>query len=259
MKFIHLTDLHLLEPGNLIWGIDAHAKTQACLEDIAHWHSDAEFCIISGDLTDRAELSAYAWLDDALKVLEMPVHLMIGNHDDRAAFQQAFPSVPRDANGFSQTSIDTPEGRFILLDTFKGGTSAGQLCEQRQHWLADRLDEAGPAPVWLFMHHPPCDVGIPYMDRIKLDEHEDFADILAGRDNIRHIFFGHVHRAVYVNWRGIPCTALPSLCHQIPLDRGMIAGKPYATGPGMYGVVLIDESQTTVHFEYFEDRAAAKI
>jgi 3',5'-cyclic AMP phosphodiesterase CpdA len=257
MKFIHITDLHLIEPGKLLWGKDVHAGVQDCLSDIAQWHADAEFCIITGDLTDLGEANAYGWLKQQLQALPVPCHLMIGNHDDRAVYLNCFAEQQRDGDGFAQSAFDTPAGKFLLLDTFKGGTSAGQYCARRQAWLRNELERAAGKPVWLFMHHPPFDIGIHYMDRIKLEEHQEFAAIVSDFPNIRHIFFGHVHRPVFVNWKGIACTALPALCHQIPLNRDAIGGKPYAKGPGMYGIVEIDGDQTTVHFEQFEDRGPA--
>ncbi len=257
MKFIHITDLHLIAPGSPLWGIDAHANMTGCLADIARWHADAEFCIISGDLTDKAEPEAYDWLRRELEILPMPVHLMVGNHDHRQTFRASFPGAMCDAQGFVQGAFDTSAGRFILLDTVKSGSSAGELCEHRMNWLTGELSRAHDKPAWLFMHHPPCDVSIPYMDRIKLDEHEAFAELIANHSNIRHIFFGHVHRAVFVNWNGIACTALPSLCHQIPLNMEATEGKPYSTGPALYGVVLVNDGQTTVHFEHFNERGPA--
>ena len=103
------------------------------------------------------------------------------------------------------------------------------------------------------MHHPPFDIGIPYMDRIKLEEPEAFAETISVANNIQHIFFGHVHRAAYVNWRGIPCTSLPGTNHQVPLVRDSV-GSAYSLEPPGYGVVLIDGSQTAVHFDACLDR-----
>jgi hypothetical protein len=97
------------------------------------------------------------------------------------------------------------------------------------------------------------------MDRIKLEEPDAFADVLSSHGDIRHIFFGHVHRAAYVNWRGIPCTSLPGTNHQVPLKRESIGGTPYSIEPPMYGVVLIEKGQTTVHFEACLDRAPAEM
>ena len=254
LKFIHITDLHLKPPGVELWGLKPQERFERCLADIEAEHADAEFCVISGDLADAGEPGAYAWLRERLKVFPLACHLMIGNHDHRETFRAHFPEAPVDDNGFIQQAFDTAQGRFILTDTFKGGTSAGQYCARRQSWLRAQLAGAGGRPVWLFMHHPPFDVSMPYMDRIKLEDHEAFAGHLRDHGNVRHIFYGHVHRPGYVNWQGIPCTSLPSINHQVPLSPTGVAGKPYSNEPPMYAVVLIDEAQVTIHFDAYDHR-----
>jgi Icc protein len=249
MKIIHMTDPHLVPPGKLLWGLDTCARLDSCLDDIERWHHDAEFCVISGDLTDKAEPKAYEWLKNRLERFPIKTLLMIGNHDDREAFRAAYPDVACDQSGFIQQSYRTQHGIFLFLDTNKGGgVSEGCYCGARRAWLAAELERAGAEPVCIFMHHPPFDIGIPYMDRIKLEESEAFAETISVCRNIRHIFFGHVHRAAYVNWRGIPCTSLPGTNHQVPLVRESV-GAAYSLEPPGYGVVLIDESQTAVHFD----------
>lgn len=59
MKFIHFTDLHLVPRGEKLWGFDPVARFEACLSDLAKFHADAEFCVISGDLTDRGDIASY--------------------------------------------------------------------------------------------------------------------------------------------------------------------------------------------------------
>lgn len=256
MKFVHITDFHLVAPGTGLWGLDPHDRTERCLADIARWHGDADFCVISGDLADKGDPEAYQWLAARLEDFPLKTFLMTGNHDDRDALCAAFPQTPRDAAGFLQTSHATPEGVFLFLDTLKGPVSEGEYCATRRAWLAEQLAAAAGEPVWIFMHHPPFDIGIPYMDRIKLEEPEAFAEVIAGHGDIRHIFFGHVHRAAFIHWRGIPCTCLPGTNHQVPLSRESV-GAPYSIEPPMYGVVLAEAGQTTVHFEACLDRRPA--
>ena len=254
MKIIQVTDPHLVPSGQTLWGLDPCDRLNRCLDDIESWHGDAEFCVILGDLTDRAEPEAYQWLKDRLDVFPIKTFLMIGNHDDRETFRSINPDYTYDQSGFVQQSIDTQQGKFLFLDTNKGpGISEGQYCETRQAWLVNQLEQAGRKPTYIFMHHPPCDVGIPYMDRIKLEEPETFAKTLAGGESIRHIFFGHAHRSAYVNWQGIPCTCLPGTNHQVPLVRDSV-GTAYSQEPPGYGVVLIDDTQVVVHFDACLDR-----
>ena len=256
MKFIHITDFHLPPPGTVLWGLDPQDRVSRCLDDIARWHGDAEFCVILGDLADKGESEAYRWLSKRLSEFPLPTFVIPGNHDDREALSAAFPDVSRDENGFLQFVHPTAEGVFLFLDTLKGPVSEGAYCAARRNWLAGQLATYADDPVWIFMHHPPFDIGIPYMDRIKLEEADAFADVLTSHKNVRHLFFGHVHRAVFVQWRGIPCTALPGTSHRVPLKRESV-GTPYSVEPPMYGIVLVDGEQTTVHLDACLDRAPA--
>ncbi|MEM7057650.1 MAG: phosphodiesterase [Pseudomonadota bacterium] len=257
MKIIHITDLHLPQPGEKLWGLDPYARFESALVDIETLHSDAWLCVISGDLTDRAVPQAYDWLANRLARFPFETVLMLGNHDDRATAVCVLPGLPVDQNGFVQTTIDLPVGRLLFLDTFKGGTSAGQYCTARQEWLRTQLAEAADRPVWIFMHHPPFDVGIAYMDRIKLEEGDVFGDIVEG-SSVQHIFFGHIHRTCFVHWRGISCSSLPSLAHQVPLDRPAL-GTSYSIEPPMYGVINLSEDGMIVHVDAWADRAPAEM
>jgi 3',5'-cyclic AMP phosphodiesterase CpdA len=105
------------------------------------------------------------------------------------------------------------------------------------------------------MHHPPFDIGHPLMDLIKLDDAEGFAALLKGH-SIRHIFFGHAHRTISGQWRGIPFSALPSLNHQLPLVGGSVP-TVYSDEPPMYAVVLLEDDRTIVHSDAFLDRKKA--
>jgi 3',5'-cyclic AMP phosphodiesterase CpdA len=256
MKIIHLSDLHLPEPGQSLWGLDAYGRVKKALDDIQRFHSDAAFLVISGDLTDRGASGAYEWLAEQVSKMTLETVFMVGNHDARAPFRAGLPDVMDDGNGFIQGKRETGHGTFLFLDTYKDGTSPGQYCAQRQDWLSAALADAR-GPVRIFMHHPPFDIGVPYMDRIKLEDAEAFATLLDGHD-ICHLFFGHVHRACFLSWRGIPCNALPGTNHQVPLVAGSTEAR-YSVEPPMYGVILIDGAQTIVHLDAYMDRGSADV
>lgn len=255
MKFIHLTDLHLSRPGEPLWGLDPQARVKAALDDVARHHADAERIIITGDLTERGDAEAYAALKSMLDAQPLPYHLMLGNHDERDAYYRVFGG-PRDEHGFAQHSLETAAGRFLFLDTLKGPpSSAGLYCGKRRQWLKAELDKGGP--VWLFQHHPPFAIGHPLMDLIPLEDGDGFHDLLKAAD-VRHMFFGHAHRMMSGQWRGIPFSALPSLNHQLPLVGGSVP-TVYSDEPAMYSVVLIENDRTIVHSDAFLNRAPAQM
>jgi 3',5'-cyclic AMP phosphodiesterase CpdA len=253
MKFAIVPDLHLVAPPERLWGLDPFARLDACLTDLESWHGDAQFCVIMGDIADRGELEAYRALEKRLKTFPIETVLLVGNHDDRSVLQRVFPDAPHDDHGFVQGERRTPEGLFLFLDTLKAGTSAGEYCQQRRDWLSERLDAARDTPVYLFMHHPPFDINIPYMDRIKLEEADAFADIALRHGNVRHLFFAHVHRPVQAVWRGITCTSLPAINHQVPLRRESVTSR-YSDEPPMYAVVDIEPDRLVVNCDCFLHR-----
>ena len=254
-KLIQVSDLHFVPPGTLLLGLDPRARLEAAIADINTHHRDAELCLFTGDLADHGAPEAYDALRETLAALRVPYRLMIGNHDNRGNFQSAFPEALRDEHGFVQSVVATGAGNIILLDTHDPGQHSGRICAKRQAWLEARLAEATGRPVYLFMHHPPLDIGIPSLDLIGLVDKQGFAQALkgAGAGRIRHIFFGHVHRPVSGSWRGIPYAALRSLVHQVPFDLVTEEPVPYDHAPPAYNVILLDGENTVVHHHEFLD------
>lgn len=253
-KFIHLTDTHLIEPGALLYGGDPQSRLQAAVRSICQEHADAAFCLLTGDLAHLGQPQAYAALREVLAALPMPVHLAIGNHDDRRAFQEAFPATPRDDDGFVQSVQPFAQGLLLMLDTHEPGVSHGVFCAKRRAWLEGRLAASGDAPLWIAMHHPPFDIGLPSMDAIGLRDAAAFEAVIAPhRQRLRHLFFGHVHRPISGSWLGVPYSTVRATNHQVALDfrdDGRIAG---SFEPPAYAVVMADARQTIVHNHDFLD------
>ncbi len=255
MKLIQVSDLHFVPPGVRLFGLDPRARLAAAIADINAHHDDAELCLFTGDLADHGAPEAYDALRETLPALKIPYRLTIGNHDDRTAFQRAFPEAPRDEHGFVQMVVSNDAGAIVVLDTHEPGQVSGSFCAKRQAWLRARLAEATGRPVYLFMHHPPMDIGIPSLDRIGLTDKQGFVEAVSGADagDIRHIFFGHVHRPVSGSWRGIPYASLRSLVHQVPFDLVTERPVPYDHAPPAYNVILLEGEDTVVHHHEFLD------
>ncbi|MDD2545899.1 MAG: phosphodiesterase [Burkholderiaceae bacterium] len=253
LKFIHLTDTHLVEQGHALYGLDPRHRLRRCIDSILEEHADARACVVTGDLAHVGHPDAYRQLSEQLARLPMPVFPILGNHDHRGNFRQYFPEVPVDSQGFVQYEKALGAYRGLFLDTNEPGVSHGVFCAQRAHWLAERLAE-DEQPILLFMHHPAFDLGIPTMDRIRLLQPEAFISAVKGHEHrIQHLFFGHIHRPIFGTWQDIPFSTLRGTNHQVALrldDTGQIAG---SHEPPQYGVVLLNETGLTVHIHDFLD------
>ncbi len=252
MKLIQVTDTHLMPPGERFHGLDPRARLDAVVDAINRNHDDAELCVFSGDLTQRGEVEAFEELRACLAALRVPHHLMIGNHDNRENFQRIFPDSPADPNGFVQQAVETREGLLLLLDSHEPGVHSGSYCEKRLEWLASQLESARERPVYLFLHHPPFAVEVPGLDRIALLEAEPLAALLAQHPNIRHLFLGHVHRALAGSWRGIPISAFRGTNQGARHDFDGVSETPSVHRPPALAVIFIGPDQTLLHLREVE-------
>lgn len=254
MKIIQITDTHLGAPDERVGGLFPIDRLSACMADIEVNHADAAFCVISGDITDAGEVAAYQALSAILSTSTVPVILMMGNHDHRENMCDLFPHIPRDIDGFVQWRWETDQGVFLFLDTVDHGRHEGLYCERRRAWLSDNLDESRDRQVYLFMHHPPFDVGLPGLDAIGIREREALAELLSHHKNIRHLFFGHVHRPIAGSWQGIPFTSLKGTNHAVALDFTALEYIPRCHEPPTYAIILIEDDKVLVHFHDFLDQ-----
>ena len=177
----------------------------------------------------------------------------MGNHDIRSVARDILVDFPWHPDGFLHYELETNAGRFIILDSLHSdGIHSGQLCEIRLGWLRAKLNIAktNGNNVFLFMHHVPFDIGIPWLDRIKMENGDELCEILADFRNIRHMFFGHVHRPIHGSWHGIPFSTVKATAHQVALTFGEAKLRFIGENPS-YAVVLIDDDQVIIHDHSF--------
>jgi len=256
MRFIHLTDPHLLPPGRLLYGIDPAERLRAAVSDINTRFDDAAFLIITGDLAHRGDPAAYGLLHQILEDLKIPVHLGIGNHDDRRAFRHTFPDTPPHSDGFIQFSFSQSGFGFAMLDSVEDGQPSGLLCPDRLEWLRQTLQSFGDTPTMVFLHHSPIALGIPDLDAIGLRNAADLAEIVGNSENVRHLFFGHVHRPASGIWQGIPFSTQRSLVNQSALNFRRDGGILDNLEPPAFSVVDIRNSgDIVIHLHEFMDQS----
>ncbi|MEX2746122.1 phosphodiesterase [Rhizobium mongolense] len=258
MKLIHLTDLHLVPPGAMLFGFDPAERLHKTIERINRDHADAELCVVTGDLTDEGGFASYELLRDVLRDLRVPTRLLLGNHDSRQNFLRAFPDEPRDENGFVQSVHESSAGRLILLDTLVEGFGHGSLSDGRLEWLLARLVEKPDVPAYLFAHHPLQPIGLPHFEPWNTENWRQIMPQIAKAGNVRHIFHGHVHVDVGGTWSGIPFSASRGVAHQIIPDFKRRDADFVEDAPA-FDIALIDAEGVLVHRFEVNDRHVVEV
>lgn len=254
LKFVVLSDLHLAAPGHPVNGLDPGVRLAEAIETINRDHSDAAFVLLAGDLADRGEVTAYRHLQDLLEPLAPPVHLTLGNHDDRAAFLSVFGPDRDDPAGRVSDVIDAGGHRIILLDTTEPGLVGGRLCQGRLDWLQQRLDEADNRPVIIVQHHHVNPLFLP-VDSINLENADAYLHVLHRHPEVRMVIAGHVHLPSSSVWRGIQMTTLAGSHYSVsPHVPGVPGRQRQLEGPAQMAVVLASPDGVTMHFQDHSDR-----
>ena len=206
--------------------------------------------LFTGDLTEHGRPHEYERVGELLAPLEMPLHVLGGNHDDREAMRAAFPAADGGDGDYRYATRCGPL-RLVVADTSNPGRIEGRLGDERLAWIDARLGEDRETPTVLAMHHPPLLVGIPAWDAIGLPaaDHAALGEILTGHPQVARVVAGHVHRAALGTAGGRPVFACPSTWVQGLLDFGHPDELELAAEPPAYAVHAVTAGGITTHVQ----------
>ena len=178
--------------------------------------------LVSGDLTNGADAASYERVRDLLAPLAMPVHVLPGNHDDRAALRTWFADAPVDGaqDAPFRYALGCGDVRLVVCDTTIPGRDDGRLDDGSIAWLERELAAEPTVPTIVAMHHAPLLTGIAAMDAIGLPEADRsrLASVLQRCGHVRRVVAGHVHRGCFGLLGGCGVFACPSTHLQVRWD-----------------------------------------
>jgi 3',5'-cyclic-AMP phosphodiesterase len=180
--------------------------------------------LVSGDLSENAEDAEYEQVRELLVSLEVPLFVLPGNHDDRAALRRHF-DVPGVGGEPVRYAADLGGLRLVVVDTTRPGEDPGVFDEERLSWLDAELTAEPEALTVIAMHHPPLVTGIPALDETGLptEDRRALAAVVERHAQVRRIVAGHVHRAISGELAGRAVLAAPSTYMQARLDLSSAA------------------------------------
>jgi Icc protein len=253
LTIAQITDLHVTTGQDPLNQLRNEQRLRQVLRSIHELQPRPVAIIASGDLVDHGEPAEYAELKRILGESQIPIHFAVGNHDRRDAFRAAMGG-PVDADGYIQYAVDFDGLRMVVCDTLEEGRDRSGFNGQRAAWLAKTLDEQPDTPTIVVMHHPPILSGVKWMDP---DPNApwigELADAIRGREQVRVVLCGHVHRAFHGLLAGqvvatAPATSIQVTLNLSPVDMERPDGREIlvAEPPG-YVLVVADEGRVTTH------------
>jgi 3',5'-cyclic-AMP phosphodiesterase len=203
-----LSDLHIGGEEN---GFDPVLRLEAVIEAIRSLPNQPDAALVSGDLTDDGAVDSCRIASELLARLEVPLHVLPGNHDDRARLREVFELSGEGGEPINY-SVDVGELRLVALDSVVPGQDPGDFPPEQLRWLDEELAAQPERPTLLAMHHTPLATGSREWDEINLlaAQREDLAGVVGRHPQLRAIVGGHLHRVAASALAGCPVLSAPS-------------------------------------------------
>lgn len=219
VRIVQISDTHIVEEDRLIYrSIDANEGLRKAVAAINAMSPQPDCVVCTGDLTNRGRAEQYEVFGSIVAQLTATLLVIPGNHDDPACLARTLPQLwsaeQPSGPGFIH---DQGQTRLILLNSVIDGEHHGHIDEDRQAWLRAQL-EGAPDHVLVFLHHPPFETGIWWMDAIGNSGGSILENLLAEFDTVRGVFAGHIHRPISRSFAKTICWVAPSTSHQVALD-----------------------------------------
>ena len=176
--------------------VNMAANLTACVRELAAWPVKPATVIVNGDLAFRSGLTAdygtFGRIFEPIRALA-PVHLLLGNHDDRENCWQAFrrDATKQSARLHRQATVFASDrANWFLLDSLDvTGATPGEFGAPQLDWLERELAARPDKPAILVGHH---NLQVPG-DTPGLKDSAAFEELFARHRQVKVYIFGHTH------------------------------------------------------------------
>jgi len=224
IRFIHLTDLHIVHPGHADPRLKSDTTTnlRAARAEIEAMDPAPAFIAVSGDLTNHGDAESFRTLRGIMDGIGIPVLYALGNHDTRPGFYRGM--LDRHENLHAPYNHEaTFDGLHVItLDSTVRGRIGGAFGESQLDYLAATLARQPEMPKLLMFHHGPSLDLDPAgeWESLSIADSARLAEVIKGY-NVVGMLTGHLHMDRVAHWHGVPVILGMSLhCALDPLFAG---------------------------------------
>ena len=207
--FAMLADSHLeADPAKTARDVNMADNLRTVVAEILAEPTPPEFAFVNGDCAyntgEKGDYRTFRSLVQPLLDAGVPVHLTMGNHDDRGPFYELFPEAKAEpANPIARhvSVVESAHANWIFVDTLKEVNKVtGEIGAAQRRWISDAVDRhsADGKPTLLVGHHYAQYLPEGSTDTISgLADTVEFMDLLRSRPQIKAYIFGHSHSYGY--------------------------------------------------------------
>lgn len=218
-RFALLSDTHIdTDPERIARGVHLADHLRAAIAGVQALATPPAGLFINGDCSlDIGRPGDYATLSNLLDPVagRIPLHLLLGNHDDREVFYTSLrehrPAAPVVASKHVSI-VESPRTNWFLLDSLDvTKQTPGLLGDTQRAWLASALDQRKEKPALVVMHHNPNPADA--LRKTGLIDTDELLAVLLPRRHVKAIFFGHTHTWRTSEHHGLHLVNLPAVAY----------------------------------------------
>jgi hypothetical protein len=223
--FVFFSDTHITADSTLKNNnVNMADNLAACVRKLAAWPVKPAAVIVNGDLAFKngqpEDYATFGRLIEPVRALA-PLHLSLGNHDEREHFWSAFPQDAAKLKSVPQkqaTVFASERANWFLLDSLDVTLATpGELDVAQLDWLNTELAARADQPAIIVAHHnlqtPGLVAGIK--DSAALEE------LFARHRQVKAFVFGHTH-----NWNVMQHASGVHLINLPPTGYVFAKGRP---------------------------------
>lgn len=234
MLIAQISDLHVAPPDSFMRQfVDANELLVRAVEYLNTMTPRPDIVVATGDLTDHGTADEYEMLGEILDALDVPLYLVPGNHDEPEVLREVLGTPEYVTGPTFDYAVDDFPVRLVAVDSTTPGRHDGELDGAQLAALDARLGEQPDRPTFVFLHHPPFETGIWWMDCIGLTGARGLEAVVRRHPQVGLVVAGHVHRSVSTVWGSTMLTTAPSTCHQTALALHVDCPPRITTEPPM--------------------------
>ncbi len=164
-----------------------------------------DLIVMTGDLSQDDSLQSYQHLLDSMKDISCEIAWIPGNHDNIPVMRQLLGTSYFNPNKYFILN----DWQIILLDSHHDGKVSGYLKEDQLNFLETRLSSC-PNHTLIMLHHHVLPVGSVWLDKINLENSDQFLRIIDNFQHIKGVICGHVHQVSQQARDGVQFISAPS-------------------------------------------------
>jgi len=245
IHILQLSDTHLFaDPQRTLYDVNTRDTLSSVMRHITGRFEQIDAMLLTGDLVHDESSEGYSALHSMVSQQGSKVYYLPGNHDDPETMREVL------VNSASRKLylVELGAWAIVLLDSSVRGKVEGQLSTDMLDQLGKFLRSNEDKHVLIALHHHIIGVESPWLDALKLKNHDELTQVLEQYPAVKLVINGHIHQETDVLRNGIPYLGTPATCFQFAV-QSQKGGKDERP-PAYRHIVLKDDGtvDTSVHY-----------